>query len=170
MTSGSGWAMSSPFYPLCPAAEVAFLTNTPIELEALISEVMSPEQGGVSTFLGVVRDHHAGRVVVALEYEAYDPMAEAECGRIVTEAEARWPVRVALRHRVGRLSIGETAVAIAVSGIHRGETFEACRYAIEELKTRVPIWKREQYADGSEAWVDPTAPGGTMPAAARPSR
>lgn len=149
---------------------MTFLTESPIELDALISEVQSPEHGGVTTFLGAVRDHHGGRAVAALDYEAYGPMAEAECGRIVAEAESRWPVRVALRHRIGRLAIGDTAVAIAVGGAHRAETFEACRYTIEALKTRVPIWKRERYADGSEAWVDPTAPGGTVPAEARPAR
>jgi molybdopterin synthase catalytic subunit len=74
---------------------------------------------------------------------------------------------VAVRHRVGKLVIGDTAVAIAVAGAHRDEAFEACRYVIEELKRRVPIWKRERYRDGSEAWVDPTVPGGTMPATMR---
>ena len=93
-------------------------------------------------------------------------MAEAECARIVEETERRWPVRVALRHRVGLLAIGDAAVAIAVAGAHRDETFAACRHVIEELKRRVPIWKRERYADGSVEWVgtgpaaDLTAPGG----------
>jgi molybdopterin synthase catalytic subunit len=83
-------------------------------------------------------------------------MAEAECGRIVTETLARWPVAVALRHRVGRLEVGDTAVGIAVAGAHRDEAFAACRHLIEEVKRRVPIWKREIYADGTEEWVDPT--------------
>jgi molybdopterin synthase catalytic subunit len=143
------------------------LTSEPINLEALISAVSGPTRGGVASFLGTVRDHHAGRDVIELAYEAYGPMAEVECDRIVAEAESRWPVRVAVRHRVGRLVIGDVAVAIAAAGAHRAEAFEACRYVIEELKRRVPIWKRERYGDGSEAWVDPTAPGGTIPAAAR---
>jgi molybdopterin synthase catalytic subunit len=143
------------------------LTAHPILLEPLIESVRGPSHGGVASFLGVVRDHHAGRAVVELEYEAYGPMAEAECGRIVAEAEARWPVRVAVRHRTGKLVIGDTAVAIVAAGGHRGEAFDACRYVIEELKHRVPIWKRERYSDGSEAWVDPTAPGGTVPAMTR---
>jgi len=146
---------------------MAYLASRALELDFLIASVQSPERGAVTTFLGVVRNHHAGREVVELTYEAYGPMAEAECGRILGEAESRWPVRVALQHRIGNLRVGDSAVAIAVAGGHRGEAFEACRYVIEELKSRVPIWKRERYADGSEAWVDPTAAGGTMPAGIR---
>ncbi|HEX9166006.1 MAG TPA: molybdenum cofactor biosynthesis protein MoaE [Gemmatimonadales bacterium] len=144
---------------------MGYLSAEPLVPEALVREVERPEYGAVSTFLGVVRDHHAGRRVTGLEYQAYGPMAEAECHRIVAEAERRWPCRVALRHRVGALAIGEAAVVIAVGSGHRAEAFEACRYVIEELKQRVPIWKRESYADGTEAWVDPTAPGGTVPTA-----
>lgn len=140
------------------------LSAEPFGLEPLVREVEAPEHGAVATFLGLVRDHHAGRQVTRLEYQAYGPMAEAECTRIIAEAEGRWPCRVALRHRVGVLAIGEAAVAIAVGSGHRAEAFEACRFVIEELKRRVPIWKREGYADGSEAWVDPTAPGGTVAA------
>ena len=146
---------------------MAHLTSEPIQLGLLIQAVRSPSRGGVASFLGIVRDHHSGRSVVELDYEAYGPMAEAECSRIVAEAEARWPVGVAVQHRVGKLVIGDTAVAIAAAGAHRDEAFEACRYVIEELKRRVPIWKRERYSDGTEAWVDPTAPGGTIPAMAR---
>ena len=146
---------------------MAYLTSDPIRLDALIGAVTSPSRGGVATFLGLVRDHHAGHSVIELEYEAYGPMAEAECARIVSEAQGRWPVQVAVQHRVGKLVIGDTAVAIAAAGPHRDEAFEACRYIIEELKRRVPIWKRERYSDGSEAWVDPTAPGGTVPAMTR---
>lgn len=138
------------------------LSVEPLGLEALVRQVEAPGHGAVATFLGLVRDHHAGRGVTRLEYQAYGPMAEAECGQIIAEAERRWPCRVALRHRVGVLAIGEPAVAIAVGSGHRAEAFEACRFVIEELKRRVPIWKRESYADGSEAWVDPTAPGGTV--------
>ena len=84
-----------------------------------------------------------------LEYSAYDAMAEAECARIVAETEARWPVTVALRHRIGALEVGDMAVAIAVAAAHRDEAFAACRHVIEEVKRRVPIWKREYYADGT---------------------
>lgn len=140
-----------------------FLVSAPIGLEPLVAAVLGPERGGVATFQGVVRNHHEGRSVVAISYSAHGPMAEAVCARIVAEAEARWPCRVALRHRVGDLVVGDVAVAIAAGSAHRDEAFAACRYAIEELKRRVPIWKRERYQDGSEVWVDPTAPGGVVP-------
>lgn len=142
------------------------LQTDPLDLSALIAAVSGPSRGGIATFLGLVRDHHGGRAVVGLEYSAYAPMAEAESARIVAEAEARWPVRVALAHRVGALAIGDAAVAVVAAGDHRAEAFEACRYVIEEVKRRVPIWKREQYADGTVAWVDPTAPGGVVEAGA----
>lgn len=137
-----------------------FLVRGPIEAAALVARVSGPSRGAVATFLGVVRDHHAGREVVELEYTTYPAMAEAAAAAIVREAEEQWPVSVALQHRVGSLAIGDVAVAMAVGGDHRDEAFAACRYLIEEVKRRVPIWKRERYADGSEAWVDPTAPGG----------
>lgn len=135
---------------------MAFLSPLPIRLEELVNQVIAPERGGVVTFLGLVRDHHQGRGVTGLSYSAYEPMAEATCNEIVVEAEARWPVRIALSHRVGTLSVGDMAVAIAVAGHHREEAFAACRHVIEELKRRVPIWKRETYADGTESWVDPS--------------
>ena len=130
-----------------------YLTDQPIDPAALIGAVESAERGGIACFFGAVRNHHGGRAVARLEYSAYGPMAEAECERIVAEAKTRWPVAVALVHRVGRLGIGDTAVAIAVAGAHRDEAFAACRHVIEEVKRRVPIWKREFYADGTEAWV-----------------
>ena len=145
---------------------MGFLSDRPLDLTALIAEVTAPDRGGIAAFVGTVRDHHQGRPVAELEYSAYGAMAEAECARIVEETERRWPVRVALRHRIGLLAIGEAAVAIAVAGAHRDETFAACRHVIEELKRRVPIWKRERHADGSVEWVgtgpaaDLTAPGG----------
>jgi molybdopterin synthase catalytic subunit len=136
---------------------MSFLSTTPIDLATLIARVESPTRGGVAAFLGRVRDHHGGRAVLRLEYSAYGPMAEAQCARIVAEAEARWPVRVALEHRVGVLQIGDSAVAIAAAGAHRDEAFGACRFVIEEVKRRVPIWKKEFYQDGTVEWVDPTA-------------
>lgn len=142
------------------------LRHSPIDPEQLAGRVTGRARGALVSFVGHVRDHHGGRAVIELEYSAYAPMAEAECARIAAEAEARWPVAVALEHRLGSLTIGEVAVAVAVGGGHRGEAFEACRWVIEEVKRTVPIWKRERYADGSVAWVDPTAPGGTVPAEA----
>jgi molybdopterin synthase catalytic subunit len=132
---------------------MAYLTPDPPDLGALLAQVRSPSHGGIATFLGIVRDHHGGRKVLRLDYSAYTPMAEAECSRIVAEAQSRWPVAVALQHRVGMLAIGDAAVAVVVGSAHRDEAFVACRYVIEELKRRVPIWKREVFADGSVAWV-----------------
>lgn len=134
-----------------------FLTDLPIDLGRLHVAVQAPDRGGVAAFVGLVRDHHQGRAVLRLDYSAYGPMAEAECGRIVAEAEARWAVAVALQHRVGALAIGDAAVAVVVASAHRDEAFAACRHVIEEVKRRVPVWKREYYADGTVAWVDPSA-------------
>jgi molybdopterin synthase catalytic subunit len=138
---------------------MGFLSHQVLNPADLMAEVSAPERGGIVTFVGLVRDHHVGRRVCSLAYSAYEPMAEAVCAEILAEAESRWPVRIALRHRIGALAIGEAAVAIAVAGGHRDEAFAACRYLIEELKRRVPIWKRETYADGSDEWVDPTQQG-----------
>jgi molybdopterin synthase catalytic subunit len=131
-----------------------FLTRAPIVLSTLVSEVASADRGGIAAFLGTVRDHHNGRAVRALSYSAYDPMAESVCGEIIAEATARWPVRIALQHRIGDLAVGDVAVAIAAGGGHRDDAFEACRYVIEELKRRVPIWKKELFADGTTEWVN----------------
>ena len=136
---------------------MGFLTGQPIRLEPLVDAVAAPARGGIVTFLGLVRDRHEGRVVTGLEYSAYQPMAESVCRDLLAETEAKWPVRATLAHRVGQLGIGDVAVAIAVAGEHRDEAFAACRFLIEELKRRVPIWKRESYADGTESWVDPTS-------------
>ena len=136
---------------------MAFLTAAPIELPPLLASAYSPTRGGVSVFLGQVRDHHEGRAVMRLDYSAYGPMAEAECARIVAEAERRWNVALALRHRVGSLAIGDVAVAVVAASAHRADAFAACRFVIEEVKLRVPIWKREHYADGTVTWGDPTA-------------
>lgn len=143
----------------------AFLTHAPVDLPSLLAAVQAPERGGVATFLGLVRNHQDGRAVARLEYSAYEPMAEAESARIVAEAEGRWPVRIALSHRLGTLAIGDVAVAVVAASAHRAPAFEACRYVIEELKRRVPVWKKEFYADGSVVWVDPTRTGASRPAA-----
>jgi molybdopterin synthase catalytic subunit len=136
---------------------MAFLTDQPIQLDDLLAAARSPERGGVAVFLGLVRNHHEGRAVLRLDYSAYAPMAESECARIVAEAAARWDAAVALRHRIGTLEVGEAAVAIVAASAHRESAFAACRFVIDEVKRRVPIWKREHYADGSAVWVDPTA-------------
>jgi molybdopterin synthase catalytic subunit len=135
---------------------VACLTREVIRLEPLVAEVAGPGRGGIASFLGSVRDHHGGRAVLGLAYSAYEPMVETVCTEILGEAQARWGVMAVLRHRLGELRLGDVAVAVVVAGNHRDEAFAACRYIIEELKRRVPIWKRETYADGTVEWIDPT--------------
>ena len=132
---------------------MTYLTRAPIQLTDLIAEVAGPDRGGVASFLGTVRNHHQGRTVRSLEYSAYEPMAEETCREILLEASARWPVKVTLRHRLGDLAIGDAAVAVVAAGGHRDEAFAACRYVIEELKRRVPVWKRETFEDGEVHWV-----------------
>lgn len=139
---------------------MSYLHAAPLDADALARGVTGPADGASVTFVGRVRNHHGGRGVLRLEYSAYAPMADACCAAIVAEAETRWPVRIGLAHRLGALAIGDAAVVVVAAGGHRGEAFEACRWVIEAVKERVPIWKREYYDDGSEAWVDPTAPGG----------
>jgi len=140
-----------------------FLTERPIDIGSLVERVESDSRGGIAVFLGTVRNHHGGREVERLEYSAYGPMAESECARIVAEAERTYGAAVALEHRIGALGIGDVSVAVAAAAPHRDEAFAACRYTIDEMKRRVPIWKREYYADGTVAWVDPSAPGGIHP-------
>lgn len=145
---------------------MAILTRDRIQVDDLTQVVAARDRGGIAVFIGAVRDHHGGRAVVELEYSGYGAMVESIGAVIVEEAESRWPVKVALRHRLGVVPIGDAAVVVAAAGGHRDEAFAACRHVIEEVKKRLPIWKRERYADGTEAWVDPTAPGGIRPARA----
>lgn len=126
---------------------------TPLSLDAVVAAVSGEAQGGVVTFTGVVRRHGQQANVDRLEYEAFVPMAEAVLRQIADELEARLPgTRVAIHHRTGTLAVGEVAVVIAASAPHRAEAFEACRGAIEELKLRAPIWKKEIGQDGAE-WI-----------------
>jgi molybdopterin synthase catalytic subunit len=134
------------------------LTREAIDYHALTEQVRRPGCGAVVTFLGTVRDLTGGRVTVALDYEAYPCMAEKKLAEIEAEARRRWPVGdLALVHRLGRLDVGEVSVAVAVSCPHRDQAFEACRYAIDRLKELVPIWKKENWADGTTEWVHPGA-------------
>ena len=139
------------------------VTDRPIGASALALQVSCPRAGAIATFEGVVRDHHQGKRVAHLEYEAYAPMAEKVLREVAEEAVGRWPIEaLALAHRFGRLEIGEVSVAIAVASAHRGDAFDALRYTIDELKSRVPIWKRETGPDGSH-WIEgpDTIPTGT---------
>jgi molybdopterin synthase catalytic subunit len=110
--------------------------------------------GAVVTFLGLVRNHNAGRSVRYLEYEAYEPLALKAFERIASEIQQRWPsARLALHHRIGRLEVGEASVAIAARSPHRGDAYAACRYAIERVKQIAPIWKRE-FFEGGDVWIE----------------
>ncbi|MBV9773449.1 MAG: molybdenum cofactor biosynthesis protein MoaE [Gemmatimonadetes bacterium] len=135
------------------------ITRDPIDAAALLRDAVSPSDGAALLFWGVVRDEHDGRAVSSLEYEAYAPMAEAKLAEIAAEARERWGTgEIVVVHRVGRLEVGEASVAIVVAAPHRAEAYEASRYVIEELKQRVPVWKREGYVDGTREWVPGFAP------------
>ena len=137
--------------------EMSYLTRSPILLDTLLAEVSSPACGGTCVFLGTVRSGPDEQGVTAIEYSAYEEMVEAEFVRLLADARARWPeARIAVRHRLGTIPVGEASIAIAVAAPHRAQAFEACRYVIEEVKRRVPIWKKELRVDGSEVWVDPS--------------
>ncbi|HVO11757.1 MAG TPA: molybdenum cofactor biosynthesis protein MoaE [Vicinamibacteria bacterium] len=132
-------------------ADLLQLVHAPIDVPALATA--APCDGAVALFVGVVRDENAGRAVLRLEYEAYEEMALAQMAEIAAEAHRRFPVtELRMVHRLGRLRIGEASVVVAVASPHRDEAFLACRFAIDTLKARVPIWKKEYYADGS-AWL-----------------
>jgi molybdopterin synthase catalytic subunit len=126
-----------------------------IDTEAARRALLDGGAGGYVSFEGWVRDHNEGREVTRLEYEAFEELAIKEGDRIVGEALARFPIKHALCvHRVGDLAIGEMAVWVGVSSAHRGEAFTACRYIIDEVKHRVPIWKKEHYRNGDSGWVN----------------
>ncbi len=130
------------------------ITEKRIPCKTLHAALEDPSCGGVVTFEGRVRNHHEGRSVRRLYYECYRPMAIKILEKIATEAAERWDVKnISLTHRIGEIPIGELAVWIGVAAEHRAEAFAACRFAIEEIKSRVPIWKRETFADGSQQWV-----------------
>jgi len=137
-------------------SDVVQLVREPIDLAAL--SAVTPADGALCLFVGVVRDHNAGRGVLRLEYEAYEEMALPLMQQIAAETRRLHPVtRLRLVHRLGALTIGEASVAVAVSSPHRKQAFAACRFAIDALKAQVPIWKKEFYADGS-AWLEGPRP------------
>jgi molybdopterin synthase catalytic subunit len=129
------------------------VTNQPIDLDELVGFVTDPEAGAISTFIGTTRDNNEGRKVTGLDYEAYPEMAEKELARIEEQAKKQWPIcRMAIVHRLGPVQIGQASVIIAVSSAHRDAAFAACRFAIEEIKKTVPIWKKEVF-EGGEVWI-----------------
>jgi MoaE-MoaD fusion protein len=136
------------------ATDIYRVVTEPLSPDTIAAEVDDPGAGGIVIFSGVVRNETGGRPVKFLEYEAHAPMAEVKMREIGESLRARWSgvKRVAMLHRIGRLEIGEASVLIAVSAAHRGDAFEACRYAIDTLKRTVPVWKKEHFEDG-EVWV-----------------
>jgi molybdopterin synthase catalytic subunit len=133
--------------------QAVWLTETAIDVDAVIAKVADAEAGAIATFLGTTRVHSRGRTVTLLEYEAYEGMAEQEMARIAEDMLARYELcKIAIAHRVGRVGIGETSVAIAVSAPHRGDAIAACKDAIDTLKETVPLWKKEIY-EGGEEWI-----------------
>lgn len=126
-----------------------------IDATALRQRLEDAGAGAVVTFEGTVRNHSAGRPVLRLAYEAFSPLAVKEGERILAEARERFAIaRIACTHRTGTLAIGEVAVWVGVAAAHRGAAFDACRYVIDELKQRVPIWKKEFYSDGESGWIE----------------
>lgn len=129
------------------------VTDQPLDTQAIIKSVESPEGGAVNVFIGTVRNATKGKEVLKLEFEAYEPMATKEITNIVETAKSKWPLlKVAVHHRTGTMQIGDVPVVIAVSTPHRTTGFEACQYIIDTLKESVPIWKKEFFEDG-EVWV-----------------
>ena len=129
------------------------VTNQPIDLQELVRFVTDAEAGAIATFIGTTRNNNEGRTVIALDYDGYAGMAEKELARIGEDAKKRWQIcRMAIVHRLGPVQITEASVVIAVSSGHRDAAFAACRFAIEEIKRTVPIWKKEVF-EGGEIWI-----------------
>lgn len=133
------------------------LTETPIDSDEVVRAVSSPAAGAVVLFLGTTREMTAGRRTLSLDYQGYPPMAETKMAELAAEAIGRWGLTgAALVHRLGSLLPGEISVAVAVSALHRQAAFEAGQWLIDMLKQVVPIWKRENWADGESRWIHPT--------------
>ena len=136
------------------------ITQTELDIASLITEVRSTVAGAVSVFIGTVRETSDGRSITHLEYESYQAMAESELATIVDDAAAKFGITALVaEHRVGELEVGDVSVVIASAHGHRAAAIECTRFVIEEIKKRVPIWKREHFVDGTREWVDPTRAG-----------
>ena len=134
---------------------MAELTHSRIDDAALVAAAARPDCGAIASFLGTTRDHHQGRRVLRLEYEAYEPMALEALARIEREAiEKHGVASCVIVHRLGEVPAAEASVAVVVAAAHRGPAFDACRWAMDELKRSVPIWKKEHFAGGDAAWVE----------------
>ena len=131
------------------------ISSVPLETLDLRADLSSPKAGAFCSFEGLVRDHNDGKDVVALEYEAAESLCMSEADKILEEASQKFPIiKAKCFHRTGRLAIGEMAVWVGVISSHRDEGFKACRYIIDEIKVRLPIWKKEYYKDGQSEWVN----------------
>lgn len=136
-----------------------WLSDTPIDVGGVLQAVSAPDIGATLIFVGTVRDRNREADVTGMRYEAYPEMARQELAAIAAEAEDRWAgCAVAAVHRIGDLAVGDASVAIAVASPHRAEAYDASRYVIEEIKKRLPVWKKERYADGSEVWLGDAMP------------
>lgn len=125
----------------------------------MLARIATPADGAVLLFTGLVREQNDGRPVTGMRYDAYQRMAEEVLAAIVAEASGRLGTdRLVVEHRVGELGVGEVSVLIAVASPHRAEAFEACRFVIEQIKSRLPVWKHERYADGGAEWLDGVVP------------
>lgn len=143
------------------------LTHDPIDYAALTESVRSPQAGATLLFLGTVREFTQGRQTVRLNYEAYPEMAMVQMQKLLDAAQSRWPIVAgAIVHRLGRLELGDISIAVAVSTPHRHQAYDAGRWLIDTLKETVPIWKEENWSDGSKEWVHP---GLSQPAADTPA-
>ncbi len=133
---------------------VVGVTDQALSVDAAIAAVADPAAGATTVFIGTVRNHSDAGVVTGLTYESWDSMAERRLAELADDLHARWTLcRVAIWHRSGHLAVGEASVVIAVSAPHRAAAFDACRHAIEQLKTDVPIWKKESLAEGEAHWI-----------------
>ncbi len=136
------------------------LVRESIDVSQLTARVSGPGMGASTTFVGSVRRGPEDGPVAAIEYSAYEEMAEAELLRIVDEAKQRWPgVELAVQHRLGRIATGDASVVVAAGAPHRAHSYDACRYVMEEIKKRAPIWKKELFDDGTERWRDDAREG-----------
>lgn len=135
----------------------AAVVTAPIDTARVLAEVESPAHGAAILFVGTVREVNDGKPVSGMDYTAYVAMAEKEMTAIAREANEKFSGSfVVIVHRIGELAIGDASVAVATAHAHRDAAYQASRYAIEQLKKRVPIWKREHYQDGTREWIDPT--------------
>ncbi len=131
------------------------LSSSPLEIFSFIDQLRDARAGAFVSFEGWARDHNDGKSVAALEYEALVPLCEAEAASILNEAKEKFEVlRAVCLHRTGRLQIGDMAVWVGVTASHRDAAFKACRYIIDEIKNRLPIWKKEFYKDGDTQWIN----------------